>query len=66
MTNDVDIQLSLQWLKNNYTSFDMNTDKFFTSHVPTYLPIYLPTHPRTPAHLPTYLPTHQPTHLPTI
>jgi hypothetical protein len=45
----MDIQLSLQWLKNDYKSFDMNINK--PNLTPTYIHTYLPTHPP-----PTYLP----------
>jgi len=48
----VDIQLSLQWLKNDHKLFDMNIKP------PTYLCTYLFTYPST------YLPTHSPTSLP--
>ncbi len=51
--------LSLQWLKNNYKSFDMTIDNP-TPHLPTYLPIYLLTHPS--INLPTYLLTYPLTH----
>jgi hypothetical protein len=60
----MDIQLSLQWLNNDYKSFDMNIDNFTPS--PAYLPIYLLAHPPThtwPTYLPTYLPTHPSTYL---
>jgi len=54
--------MTLQWLQNDYKSFDMDVDKP-TPHLLTYLPIYLPTNP--PTYLPTYLYTHQPTYTPT-
>jgi hypothetical protein len=48
------IQLSLQWLKNDYKSFDMNINN--PTPPPTYVPTYLSTHP--PNHQPTYLLTY--------
>jgi hypothetical protein len=54
--------MTLQWLQNDYKSFDMDVDKP-TPHLLTYLFIYLPTNP--PTYLPTYLYTHPPTYLPT-
>ncbi len=71
--SDMDVQLSLQWLKNDYKSFDMNINNF----TPTpHICMYLPTHPfidlptclltKPPTYPPTQLPTtHLPTHLPT-
>jgi len=47
----MDIQLSLQWLKNDYKSFDMNIDN--PTLPPTYVPTYLSTHPL--KYQPTYL-----------
>jgi hypothetical protein len=75
--SDMDVQLSLQWFKNDYKSFDMNIENFTpTPHLPTYhLSTHSPTHPltyllpiylstNTPIYLhTTHLPTHQPTHL---
>jgi glyoxylate utilization-related uncharacterized protein len=54
--NDMDVQLSLQWFKNDYKSFDMNINKL--TFPPTYVPTYLPTHQLT------YLFTHQLIRLP--
>jgi hypothetical protein len=53
----MDVQLSLQWLKNNYNSFNMNINNLS----PTYLCIYLFTYP--PTHLSTYIHTYPPNHL---
>jgi len=74
--SDMDIQLALQWLKNDYNSFDMNIDNptpptylhthlfiylLATYHLSTYLFTYPPMHISN--HTPTYLPTNPPTYL---
>jgi hypothetical protein len=62
--SDVDVQLSLQWLTNDYKSFDMNINKLNPppTYLQTYLPIYLPP----PINQPTCLLTHETTYLPPI
>jgi hypothetical protein len=77
MTKWTGCPIIIQWLKNDYKSFDMNKNNPNPApHVPTYLRTYLftypPTHPS--INLPTCLPTkpptyhlsmHPPTYLPT-
>ncbi len=57
--NNVDVQFSLQWLKNDYVIW---YDHKQTLPPPIDLPTYLPTH-SPPTYLPAYILTHPPTRL---